>query len=237
MHNLYKPFPEKFHDYIALPKANGYQALHTRLFGPEGTPIEIQIRTVEMDNIADNGIVTHWRFNYAEGAHNPAHLHTREWLKRLLEIQETTGNPLEFIENVKIDLFPQEVYVFTPTGEIKQLPKGATPLDFAYAIHSGIGDHAKTARINRRPALLSTPLVSGQMVEIVTDEAIRPSPSWLSFAVTGKARSNIHHFLKNQRRIEAIKIRQAVARKCIQHAGRSKDATGFVRFSTYFKKI
>lgn len=207
VHNLYIPIPERFRDFIALPKGNGYQALHTTLFGPEGMPIEIQIRTVDMDRMADNGVVTHWRFNYAEGTHNPAHLQAREWLKRLLDIQQVTVNSsLDFIEDVKIDLFPEEVYVFTPLGEIKALPKGATPVDFAYAIHSDLGDHCKAARIDRRPAALSTMLASGQVVEIDTEPSAHPNPGWLEFVVTGKARSGIRHFLKEQRRDEAITL-------------------------------
>lgn len=204
LHKLYKPLPERFRDYIALPKANGYQALHTTLFGPYGIPIEIQIRTVDMDNVADSGIAAHWLYNVAEGAVDPAHIRAREWLKRLLDIQESTGNSIEFIENVKIDLFPEEVYVFTPKGEIVELPRSATPVDLAYAIHSDIGNHCIAARIDRRLAPLSTPLSNGQTIEIITTPTGCPNPAWLNFVVTGKACSNIRHFLKGQRHTEAI---------------------------------
>lgn len=202
IHSLYKPLPERIRDYIALPKANGYQALHTTLFGPYGVPLEIQIRTVLMDNMADSGITTHW-LQTSEPT-NPAHLRARQWLGRLLDIQQSTGNALEFIENVKIDLFPEEVYVFTPQGEILELPRGATPIDFAYAIHSDIGNSAVAARIDRRIAPLSTMLSNGQTVEIITEPNARPHPAWLNFAVTGRARSKVRQYLKSQHRNESI---------------------------------
>ncbi len=205
VHSLYKPLPERFRDYIALPKANGYQALHTTVFGPYGAPIAIQIRTIEMDNIADNGIANHWLSNTPEDTVNPAHVRAGEWMKRLLDIQQnTTENPLEFIENIKIDLFPEEVYVFTPKGDILELPKGATAIDLAYAIHSDIGNNSVGARIDRRLAALNTPLANGQTVEIITAPNAKPNPAWLNFVVTGKARSNIRHYLKNQHHAEAI---------------------------------
>lgn len=205
VHSLYKPLPEKFRDYIALPKANSYQALHTTLFGPYGVPISVQIRTVDMDNKADNGIATYWLYSSPEDAIHPAHVKAGEWLKRLLDIQQRTiENPLEFMENVKIDLFPEEVYVFTPNGEILELPRGATPIDFAYAIHSDLGDTCVGARIDRRVAPLSTLLANGQTVEIITSPEAKPNPSWLHFVVSGKARSNIRHFLKNQHQEEAV---------------------------------
>lgn len=208
VHNLYKPLPERFRDYIAIPKANGYQSLHTTLFGPYGLPIEIQIRTVDMDNMADSGIASHWLFNATEGALNPAHIRAREWLKRLLDIQQNTGNALEFIENVKTDLFPDEVYVFTPKGDIVELSRGSTPIDLAYAIHSDIGNNCVAVKIDRRLAPLSTLLANGQTVEIITSAAAMPNPAWLNFVVTGKARSSIRHFLKNQHRSESIAFGQ-----------------------------
>lgn len=205
LHNLYKPRLDKFRDYIALPKANGYQALHTTLFGPNGVPLTVQIRTIAMDNIADSGIATHWLINTPENTSSPAHVRAGEWLKRLLDIQQaTTENPLEFIENVKIDLFPEEVYVFTPKGDILELPKGATPVDLAYAVHSDIGNACIGAKVDRRLVALSTHLASGQTVEIITDPTAKPNPSWLNFVITGKARSNIRHFLKAQHHAEAI---------------------------------
>jgi RelA/SpoT family (p)ppGpp synthetase len=204
VHQLYKPLPERFNDYIAIPKANGYQSLHTTLFGPYGVPIELQIRTVDMDNMAEYGIAAHWLYKAGEHEVNTAQIRARQWLKSLLEMQQSAGNSLEFIENVKIDLFPDEVYVFTPKGRILELPRGATPVDFAYAIHSDIGDSCVAANIDRRLAPLSTPLSNGQTVTIITEAGARPNPAWLNFVVTGKARSNIRHFLKSQRRAESI---------------------------------
>lgn len=207
VHNFYKPVPNHFRDYIALPKANGYQALHTTLFGPYGFPISIQIRTVAMDNKADNGIASYWKSHSSEqelADDSSAHTRANEWLRRLLDIQQVAENPLEFIENVKIDLFPEEIYVFTPNGDILELPKGSTPVDFAYAVHSDIGDTCVSARIDRKPSSLGTPLLNGQTVEIVTEKDARPQPAWLHFVVTGKARSKIRNFLKNQHRDEAV---------------------------------
>lgn len=203
VHGLYKPVPEKFKDYIAIPKANGYQSLHTTLFGPFGVPLEIQIRTADMDNIAEHGIAAHWLYKTGE-VPNTAQIRARQWLKSLLEMQQSTGNSLEFIENVKIDLFPDEVYVFTPKGKILELPQGATAVDFAYAIHSDIGDSCVAVKINRKLSPLSTKLVNGQTVDIITEKGARPNPAWLNFVVTGKAKSNIRHFLKSQKRSEAI---------------------------------
>jgi guanosine-3',5'-bis(diphosphate) 3'-pyrophosphohydrolase len=205
VHGLYKPVPEKFKDYIAMSKTNGYQSLHTTLFGPYGVPVEIQIRTADMDNIAEHGIAAHWLYK-SDNATNMAQIRAREWMKSLLEIQQSTGNSLEFIENVKIDLFPDEVYVFTPKGTILELPAGATAVDFAYAIHSDIGNTCSAAKINRRYAPLSYKLMNGQTIEIVTSKEARPDISWLNFVVTGKARSNIRHFFKNQQRAEFIEF-------------------------------
>ena len=203
LHQTYKPVPQRFKDYIGIPKANGYQSLHTTLFGPFGVPLEVQIRTKEMDKVAENGVAAHWLYK-AEGlVVNEAQLRAHEWAQRLLDLQGS-GNSLEFIENVKIDLFPDEVYVFTPQGHIMELPKGATPIDFAYAIHSDIGNSCVAVKINRRLAPLSMQLHNGQTVEIITNVTSHPNPNWLNFVVTGKARSNIRHFLKNQQHTELI---------------------------------
>lgn len=204
MHCTYKPVPQRFKDYIGIPKANGYQSLHTTLFGPFGVPLEVQIRTREMNKVADNGVAAHWIYKSSGLEVNEAQLRAREWVQSLLEMQRSTGNSLEFIENVKIDLFPDEVYVFTPKGHIMELPKGATPVDFAYAVHSGVGNGCVAAKVNRRLVPLSIPLSNGQTVEIITSSTSRPNPSWLSFVVTGKARSNIRHFLKSQQHNESI---------------------------------
>jgi len=223
VHGLYKPVPEKFKDYIAMSKTNGYQSLHTTLFGPYGVPVEIQIRTADMDNIAEHGIAAHWMYK-SENNTNMAQIRAREWMKNLLEIQQSTGNSLEFIENVKIDLFPDEVYVFTPKGSILELPAGATPIDFAYAIHSDIGNTCIAAKINRRYAPLSYKLLNGQTIEIVTSKDARPDISWLNFVVTGKARSNIRHFFKNQKRTEFIEFGKKLLKNVLSgiHLSRHK---------------
>ena len=207
VHNLYKPVSGRFKDYIAIPKANGYQSLHTTVLGPHGVPIEVQIRTEEMDKIAENGIAAHWLYKDMDAdVDAESHHRTREWLQGLLEIQQNTGNSIEFIEDVKIDLYPDAVYVFTPKGTILSLPQGATPVDFAYAVHTDIGNECVGCKIDRRLAPLSTRLQSGQTVEILNSEGASPNPVWLSFAVTGKARSNIRHFLKNQQKAESERL-------------------------------
>ncbi|MBX9609514.1 MAG: bifunctional (p)ppGpp synthetase/guanosine-3',5'-bis(diphosphate) 3'-pyrophosphohydrolase [Gammaproteobacteria bacterium] len=203
IHGLYKPVPGTFKDYIAIPKANGYQSLHTVLFGPFGVPIEVQIRTNEMDHVAEAGIAAHWLYKTGDSAAKSAHKRAREWLRGVIELQRRAGNSQEFLENVKVDLFPDEVYVFTPKGEIMELPRGATAIDLAYAIHTDIGNKCVGCRINRRLAPVRTRLKTGDTVEIVTAPGARPNPAWLTFVVTGKARANIRHFLKNLHEDEA----------------------------------
>ena len=182
VHSLYKPIPGRFKDYIAIPKANGYQSLHTTLFGMHGVPIEIQIRTREMEDMANNGIAAHWLYKSGEEEPKGSHARARQWVKGILELQQRAGNSLEFIENVKIDLFPDEVYVFTPKGRIMELPKGSTPVDFAYAVHTDVGNSCIACRINRRLAPLSQPLNSGETVEIITAPGTRPNPACLNSA-------------------------------------------------------
>ncbi len=208
VHNLYKPVYGRFKDYIAVPKANGYQSLHTTVLGPHGVPVEIQIRTEEMNNMAENGISAHWLYKSFndDASGNEAEIRAREWLKGLLEIQNNTGSSLEFMEHVKIDLYPDEVYVFTPTGEILSLPSGATCVDFAYCVHTDVGNSCIAAKIDRRLVPLSSRISSGQTVEIITAEGAHPNPAWLSFVVTGKARSNIRHWLKNQQISESRQL-------------------------------
>ena len=201
VHGLYKPLAGRFKDYIAIPKANGYQSLHTTLFGMHGVPIEIQIRTQQMEAVASNGIAGHWLYKSDE--QSPSQARAREWVKGLLELQQRAGNSLEFIENLKIDLFPDEVYVFTPKGRILELPQRASPVDFAYAVHTDIGNTCVACRVDRRLAPLSVQLQSGQTVEIITSDDARPNPDWLSFVVTGKARSSIRHALKHQQVAES----------------------------------
>ncbi len=197
IHGLYKPLTERFKDYIAIPKANCYQSLHTTLFGPYGVPIEIQIRTTEMDEMANFGIAAHWLYKIGEKSAPNTQARAQKWVKNLLEMQQSTGSSLEFIENVKVDLFPEEVYVFTPQGEIMELPNGSTPVDYAYAVHTDIGNTCVATKIDRQLAPLSTLLLNGQTVEIITSKAARPNPAWLDFVITGKARSSIRHFLKS----------------------------------------
>lgn len=207
VHNLYKPVAGEFKDYIAIPKANGYQSLHTVLVGMHGVPIEVQIRTKEMDEMANSGIAAHFLYkaNSSETV-NISHSRARQWVQGLLEMQKRAGDSLEFIENVKIDLFPDEVYVFTPKGKIVELPTGATAVDFAYAVHTDVGNACVACRINGRLAPLSQPLLSGQKVTIMTAQGAQPNPNWLNFAVSGKARSAIRHFLKNQRHHQSIAL-------------------------------
>ena len=214
-HNLYKPIPGRFKDYIAIPKANGYQSLHTTLFGMHGVPIEIQIRTQEMEDMANNGIAAHWLYKSGEEALSGSHARTRQWLKGVLELQRNAGDSLEFIENVKIDLFPDEIYIFTPKGHILELPKGATAVDFAYAVHTDVGNACVACRIDKRLASLSQPLQSGQTIEIVTAPGANPNPAWLNFVITGKARSNIRHLLKNQRRNESVALGRRLLNKAL----------------------
>ena len=206
MHNLFKPVPGKFKDYIAIPKANGYQSLHTILFGPYGVPIEVQIRTEEMDRVAEAGVAAHWVYKSGEESLDQMHAGAREWMRELLEMQKRAGNSLEFLENVKIDLFPDAVYVFTPAGEIMKLPHGATVVDFAYAVHTDIGNTCVAARVDRQLVALRTQLRSGQTVEIETAEGAHPSPAWLGFVVSAKARSNIRHYQKSLKREEAAEL-------------------------------
>ncbi len=217
MHNLYKPLPGRFKDYIAIPKNNGYQSLHTVLFGSYGVPIEVQIRTDDMEKVAEAGIAAHWL--YKQNDANMARVTANDWLRGILEIQKTSGNSMEFLENVKIDLFPDVVYVFTPTGEIMELPRGATGVDFAYAVHTDIGDSCVAIKIDRHLSPLRTPLETAQTVEIITAPGAKPNPAWLNFVVTGKARTHIRHYLKNLQSDEAISLgRRLLERSLASHA-------------------
>ncbi len=214
MHSLYKPVPGKFKDYIAIPKANGYQSLHTVLFGPYGVPIEIQIRTEDMDHVAESGIAAHWVYK-ADTNSSSTDARARKWLRTVLELQKNAGDSLEFIENVKIDLFPDEVYVFTPKGEILVLPRGATPIDFAYAVHSDVGNTCVACRVDRRLAPLKSLLYTGQTVEVITAPSANPNPGWLNFAQSAKARTNIRTYLKNLKHSEAVELGQSMLDKAL----------------------
>lgn len=236
VHNLYKPVPGEFKDYIAIPKANGYQSLHTVLMGMHGVPIEIQIRTREMEDMANNGIAAHWLYKSNEGVNGGSHARARQWVQGLLEMQQTAGNSLEFIESVKIDLFPDEVYVFSPKGDIMELPRGATAVDFAYAVHTDVGNSCVACRINRRLAPLSEPLQSGQTVEILTAPGARPNPSWFNYAVTAKARTNIRHFLKHQRREDSVALGRRLLDKALGGLDQSLETVEPERLQNYLER-
>ena len=205
-HSLYKPVPERFKDYIAIPKANGYQSLHTTLFGPFGAPIEVQVRTEEMHQVAESGVAAHWMYKTGRPGTNTAQLRVREWVRDLLEMQTHAGDSLEFLENVKVDLFPKEIYVFTPAGDIMELPRGATPVDLAYAVHTDVGNQCVAVKVDGRYAPLRSHLSTSQTVEIVTMPWGRPNAAWLDFVVTGKARTAIRNHLKRLRTGEAIEL-------------------------------
>lgn len=196
LHALYKPMPGKFKDYIAIPKSNGYQSLHTTLIGPYGTPVEFQIRTQDMHRVAESGVAAHWLYKNEEASLTDLQQRTHAWLQSLLDIQKQTGDSAEFLEHVKVDLFPDSVYVFTPKSKIFALPRGATALDFAYSIHTDIGDQAIATRINNEPVPLRTELKNGDIIEIITSPNSRPTPNWLTYVRTGKARSAIRHYLR-----------------------------------------
>ena len=225
IHNLYKPMAGEFKDYIAIPKTNGYQSLHTAVIGMHGVPIEVQIRTKEMDELASRGVAAHWLYKSvnSEEPTDVSQARVERWIKRILEIQQHTGNSLEFIENVKIDLFRDEVYLFTPKGEIIELPAGATPVDFAYAVHTAVGNSCVACRINDRPAPLSQVLQSGQKIKIITSESSQPNPNWLNFVVTAKARSAIRHYLKNQRHMESVELGKRMLSRALANLDISFD--------------
>jgi GTP pyrophosphokinase len=208
LHALYKPMPGKFKDYIAIRKINGYQSLHTTLIGPYGTPVEFQIRTQDMHRTAESGVAAHWLYKTGDSNMSDLQQRTHAWLQSLLDIQQQTGDSAEFLEHVKVDLFPDSVYVFTPKSKIIALPRGATALDFAYSIHTGIGDHTVSVKINNEPATLRNELHNGDIVEIVTNPDSRPSPTWLSYVRTGKARSAIRHYLRTVNVNESVELGQ-----------------------------
>jgi len=224
VHNLFKPIAGSFKDYVAIPKANGYQSLHTALVGSHGVPIEVQIRTREMDDMANFGIAAHW-FYKSQGGKDAASASSRagEWVQRLLDMQKQAGNPLEFIENVKTDLFPDEVYVFTPKGKIIELPGGSTVIDFAYALHTGIGDSCIGCKINNKPSPLSQKLESGQVVEVMRAKKAQAHPGWLEFVTTAKARSAIRHNLKSRRHEESITLGKRLLNKVLADVGLSLE--------------
>ncbi|TXH13674.1 MAG: bifunctional (p)ppGpp synthetase/guanosine-3',5'-bis(diphosphate) 3'-pyrophosphohydrolase [Gammaproteobacteria bacterium] len=211
LHSLYKPVPGKFKDYIAIPKANGYQSLHTTLIGPYGTPVEVQIRTEEMHHVAQEGVAAHWLYKDTEESGADLQIKTHKWLQSLLEMQ--SNDSAEFFENVKIDLFPDEVYVFTPKGKIMAMPRGATVVDFAYAVHTDVGNHCSAARVNQELAPLRTELKNGDLVEIITTSKATPNPIWLTYVKTGRARSKIRHFLRTMQNEESARLGERLLRQ------------------------
>lgn len=219
LHQLYKPIPGKFKDYIAIPKANGYQSLHTTLFGPFGTPIEIQIRSQDMHKIAEAGVASHWLYKSGDAEINEMQQKTHQWLQSLLEIQSESGDATEFLEHIKVDLFPDEVYVFTPKGKIMALPRGATGVDFAYAVHTDVGNRCVAVKINQELMPLRTELRNGDQVEIVTASHAKPNPTWLNYVITGKARSHIRHFLKTMQYDESATLGERLLNQALRALG------------------
>ncbi|RYD94929.1 MAG: bifunctional (p)ppGpp synthetase/guanosine-3',5'-bis(diphosphate) 3'-pyrophosphohydrolase, partial [Sphingomonadales bacterium] len=223
VHSVFRPMPGRFKDYIAIPRVNGYQSLHTTLFGPNAVPIEVQIRTQDMHSVAESGIAAHWKYKVGGGdADSAQQERARAWLSHLVEMQES-GNPEEFIESVKVDLFPDKVYVFTPKGAILRLPRSATVVDFAYAVHTDIGNRCVAAKIDRRLVPLRTVLRNGQTVQIITAKGASPNPSWVNFVATAKARSSIRHYLKSLRRSEAIDLGKQLLNAALAEMQQSLD--------------
>jgi guanosine-3',5'-bis(diphosphate) 3'-pyrophosphohydrolase len=223
VHSLYKPLDARFRDFIAIPKANGYQSLHTVLFSPFGSPIEVQIRTEDMDLVAERGIAAHWVYKNTGSSPSSAQSRAHAWLTSLLESQQFAGSSLEFLENVKVDLFPDEVYLFSPKGDILALPRNATALDFAYAVHTDVGDHAVAARVDKKLVPLRSKLVSGQTVEIITAASASPNPSWLEFVVSSKARTSIRHYLKHLQHEDAVELGHRMLDRALEALDSSLD--------------
>ena len=237
VHGLYTPQLARFKDHIAIPKANGYQSLHTVLVGPESLPLEIQIRTRAMHRVAEDGIAAHWRYKSGSDDVHAQEVRAREWLRTLREMHEGTANSDEFLDNVKVDLYPDEVYVFTPRGRIHRLPRGATPVDFAYAVHTDLGNGCVAAKVDRRLVPLRTPLVSGQTVEIITARGAHPNPSWLNFVVTAKARASIRHYLKNLERAEAVALGRRLLDETLATRGLHLDGLGETALQDYARRL
>ena len=230
VHQLYKPMPGRFKDYIAIPRINGYQSLHTTLFGPKGLPLEVQIRTRHMDRVAESGVASHWIYKADEKSDATPQRRAREWLANLAELQQS-GTSEEFLESVKVDLFPDKIYVFTPKGDIMPLPKGATTVDFAYAVHTDIGNRTVAAKINRALVPLRTPLQNGQTVEIITSRGAKPNPNWLTFVRSAKARTAIRNHMKNLRATESVDLGKRLLDKSLKDLGSSLRKVGKVRMA------
>ncbi len=243
VHSLYQPKPGRFKDFIALPKANGYQSLHTILNSPYGLPIEIQIRTEEMDIMAIKGAAAHWQYKTAGSSSGSsgsapatAEVRAREWLMRLVDVQRHTGDSLEFLDHAKSDLFPDEIFVFTPKGKIIDLRQNATALDFAYAIHTDVGNHTSRALVDKLEVPLSTRLANGQTVKIMTDPEVKPKPEWLEFAATARARTAIRHYLKSLRQEDTVALGLRLLEKALNARGSSVEAIPEKRWKQFLKK-
>ena len=236
VHQCYKPMPGRFKDYIAIPRVNGYQSLHTTLFGPNGVPVEVQIRTRDMDRMAESGIAAHWLYKHGDGGAMMPQARAREWLKHLMEIQEG-GSSEEFLESVKIDLFPDKVYVFTPRGDIRRLPRGATCVDFAYAVHTDVGNRCVAAQINRRPVPLRTHLKNGDTVKIITSRHAKPNPAWVNYVTTAKARTAIRNYLKNLRSGEAQDLGKKLLDNSLREYGLSVRKVARDKLATTLEQL
>ncbi|HEY5804815.1 MAG TPA: bifunctional (p)ppGpp synthetase/guanosine-3',5'-bis(diphosphate) 3'-pyrophosphohydrolase [Lysobacter sp.] len=237
VHASYKPLDSRFRDFIAIPKANGYQSLHTVLFGPYGSPIEVQIRTEEMDLIAERGIAAHWSYKHGGDGPSSAQSRAHSWIANLVESQRSTGSSLEFLENVKVDLFPDEVYLFTPKGDIMSLPRNSTALDFAYAVHTDVGNRAVAARVDSKLVPLRTRLASGQRVEIITAKSSSPKPQWLEFVVSGKARTSIRQQLKQLEHEDAVQLGHRMLDRALEALSISLDRVPPVRMESYLAEF
>ncbi|MCL6713659.1 bifunctional (p)ppGpp synthetase/guanosine-3',5'-bis(diphosphate) 3'-pyrophosphohydrolase [Pseudoxanthomonas sp. z9] len=233
VHAQYKPLDGRFRDFIAIPKANGYQSLHTVLFGPYGSPIEVQIRTQEMDLIAERGIAAHWTYKFGTDSPNSAQNRAHAWISELIDNQRAAGSSLEFLENVKVDLFPDEVYLFTPKGKILSLPRNSTALDFAYAVHTDVGNQAVASRVDKKLVPLRTKLASGQSVEIITAKSAAPKPQWLEFVVTSKARTAIRHQLKQLEHEDAVQLGHRMLDRALEELDSSLERLPQQRLDTF----
>jgi GTP pyrophosphokinase len=236
VHGLYKPMPGRFKDYIAIPRVNGYQSLHTTLFGPKGLPLEVQIRTVDMDRVAESGVAAHWQYKAIDKKTATPQRRARDWLAKLEEIQQT-GTSEEFLESVKVDLFPDKIYVFTPKGDIMPLPKGATVVDFAYAVHTDVGDRCVAGKVDRTLVPLRTLLHNSQTVEIITARGAKPNPNWVTFVTTAKARSAIRQYMKNMRETESVDLGKRLLDRSLKDLGSSLRKVGKVRLRTALDEL
>ena len=236
VHGLYKPMPGRFKDYIAIPRINGYQSLHTTLFGPKGLPLEVQIRTRDMHRLAESGVASHWIYKADEKSDTSPQRRTRDWLSNLEELHQS-GTSEEFLESVKVDLFPDKIYVFTPKGDIMPLPKGATAVDFAYAVHTDVGDRCVAAKVNRALVPLRTELQNSQTVEVVTSKGAKPNPNWLTFVRTAKARTAIRQHMKNLRSSESVDLGKRLLDRSLKDLGLSLRKIGKVRFKEALEEL